>query len=405
MIWSCLQGQMGVAWADRREDPRFSAILVGDFVFPAGDGKSFRAKDWLMELAGHLPQRTLYLIPPDQAWETRIEEAFSNRIQKFDRYALKKHADFNREQLTALVHTLPEGYHLRQIEETLYAQTLSQEWAKDLCALFPSYKDYRSHGLGFCVLYGGEPVSGASSYNIFDGGIEIQIDTLAPFRRKGLAATCGARLILECLERGLIPCWDAANQKSLQLARKLGYEYTYTYPAYALNLPQGEQTVPEIEIVDFADGHAHQLAQMIRRNLLEINAKDYPDEIIQEQLEEYTTEHIQKLSEDRKIFVALSKQEPVGVVSAVPSWEEQKGVYWLRMAFVSPEYHRRGIGRKLVERAETFVQSVAGEKIVLMATKAAHLFYHQMGYTYVGAPEEALKNGLFRMEKSLNDPS
>lgn len=39
-------------------------------------------------------------------------------------------------------------------------------------------------------------------------------------------------LILNCLEEGLYPSWDAQNMSSVQLAEKLGYEFDHEYVAY-----------------------------------------------------------------------------------------------------------------------------------------------------------------------------
>ena len=50
----------------------------------------------------------------------------------------------------------------------------------------------------------------ASSYTVYRGGIEIEIDTHPDHRRRGLARACGAALMLECLKRGLYS-WDAQN--------------------------------------------------------------------------------------------------------------------------------------------------------------------------------------------------
>ena len=47
-------------------------------------------------------------------------------------------------------------------------------------------------------------------------------------------AIMGADLILECLDRGLYPSWDAQNLDSLSLAKKLGYEFSHEYPAYEI---------------------------------------------------------------------------------------------------------------------------------------------------------------------------
>ena len=36
LIWSCLQGCMGEAWADRKENPESARIILGDFCYLAG---------------------------------------------------------------------------------------------------------------------------------------------------------------------------------------------------------------------------------------------------------------------------------------------------------------------------------------------------------------------------------
>ena len=69
-------------------------------------------------------------------------------------------------------------------------------------------------------------------FTSYKSGIEIQVDTKEEYRRKGLAEVCCAKLILECLERGLYPSWDAQNKGFLALAEKLGYHYSHSYTAY-----------------------------------------------------------------------------------------------------------------------------------------------------------------------------
>ena len=91
---------------------------------------------------------------------------------------------------------------------------------------------YEKYGLGVILLKDGQVVSGASSYSAYKGGIEIEIDTRKDYRRKGLASICGAKLILECLDRGLYPSWDAQNMGSVALAEKLGYHFDHAYDAY-----------------------------------------------------------------------------------------------------------------------------------------------------------------------------
>lgn len=83
---------------------------------------------------------------------------------------------------------------------------------------------------------GDEIVAGASSYTSYEEGLEIEVDTQPDYRRKGLALSCAAKLILECLERGLYPSWDAANQESVALAEKLGYHLDHAYDVYIIQL-------------------------------------------------------------------------------------------------------------------------------------------------------------------------
>ncbi len=93
-------------------------------------------------------------------------------------------------------------------------------------------KDFLERGLGIVALKDGQLAAGASSYSRYREGIEIEVDTRQDQRRLGLATACCARLILECLNRGLYPSWDAQNRISLHLAEMLGYEFSHEYPAY-----------------------------------------------------------------------------------------------------------------------------------------------------------------------------
>lgn len=70
---------------------------------------------------------------------------------------------------------------------------------------------------------------------MYDGGIEIEIDTRQDYRRKGLALACGARLILECVKRDLYPSWDAHNKGSVALSQRLGYHFDKEYTAYEVS--------------------------------------------------------------------------------------------------------------------------------------------------------------------------
>ncbi len=47
------------------------------------------------------------------------------------------------------------------------------------------------------------------------------------------------RVILQCLDEGLYPSWDAQNMISVHLAEKLGYEYDHEYMVYEVSGKEG----------------------------------------------------------------------------------------------------------------------------------------------------------------------
>ena len=224
MVWACLQGVMGRALASG--SGRSAVIVQRDFCFFAGEPDSALVR----QVEGPI------LVPRTEDWHPVIEEALGDRAVRGTRYAIRKEPGvFDRARLEAFVSALPAKYRLRQIDEALVPVLLSAGWSRDLCSAFEGPADCCRRGLGFVAMYEGAPVAGAGSYCVYDGGIEIEIDTREDHRRRGLASACGARLILECLDRGLYPSWDAHDLRSVSLAEKLGYHRGEPYTVYWLN--------------------------------------------------------------------------------------------------------------------------------------------------------------------------
>ena len=102
----------------------------------------------------------------------------------------------------------------------------------DFVSAFKSKEYYLEMGRGMVILKDGKLVAGASSYTRYKEGIEIEVDTVEEERRRHLASIICAALILNCLDEGLYPSWDAQNMNSVRLAEKLGYEFSHEYAAY-----------------------------------------------------------------------------------------------------------------------------------------------------------------------------
>ncbi len=231
VIWSCLQQVMGSIYADDPKYPMAAMAVLGDFCYFAGTPKR--------ELVQYKPVDTqqdfIIMVPSNDEWGSLIETCYGERSRKVMRYAIRKGGeDFKQEKLEQIVASLDSAYSLQLIDENIYNYCLANAWSKDFVANYSDYQKYAKLGLGVAILKDGEPVSGASSYSSYRGGIEIEIGTKEAYRRQGLAYACGAGLILECLKRNLYPSWDAQNKWSVGLAEKLGYHYEHDYPAYEI---------------------------------------------------------------------------------------------------------------------------------------------------------------------------
>lgn len=233
-VHSYLQGHMGRAWADSNTKPSYGLIQVGDFCILSG--KNYKDIDQVLSLLPDLTNRNNILLMPG---DKRIEEIIHKDYPKWDiirRYAFEhKKAVFNIPYLKQMVAALDKEYKLYPMDEYWYSRVLKEEWSVDFVSNFESATDYLNRGLGVVITRKDEIVSGASSYSIYNGGIEIQVDTKSAFRKKGLAYIASAALIIACLERNIYPGWDAANEVSVHLARKLGYSFSHTYNVFNIN--------------------------------------------------------------------------------------------------------------------------------------------------------------------------
>lgn len=233
MIWSCLQGHMGNAWTEDINNPLSAQIVIADFCFFAGVPNP--------ELVKNIPadyiSPCILMVPENEEWGALIEQQHISYCQRFLRYSFKKEPGvFNIEKLQSYIYRLPPNYSIKKIDEEIFDIVSREQWSKDLCSQFKTYNEYEKTGLGFVIMDKKDIVCGASSYTVYDGGIEIEIDTVKGYRRKGLALACASKLILECLDRGIYPSWDSANKASAALAEKLGYNFDSEYAAYEVIL-------------------------------------------------------------------------------------------------------------------------------------------------------------------------
>lgn len=231
MILSCLEGEMGDAYWT--EEMMSAKLDIGDFCFFGGKVN----EELLYHKKREYENQLKILVPQTLEWGRLIEKVYGQKVISYRRYSFKqKEEGFSRKELLRIVNGLNSDFTVTNMEERrdLFDEVSRTSWAEDWISQFLGYEDYRKRGIGTALKYKGELVAGASSYTVYSGGIEIQIDTREDFRNQGLGKACGAALILRCLEQRRCPSWDADNEISARLACSLGYEKDREYTAYRI---------------------------------------------------------------------------------------------------------------------------------------------------------------------------
>ncbi len=240
LLRGAVEGAMGRVWVPSLTSPSFCLIVVGDFAYllglPPKGGKALDLKTQIYETASRG-----YLYPQNERWADWLEDTFGGQLRQVTRYALKQDQHhFDREVLKGYMAAIPADIRIKRIDERLYQQTLREEWSRDLCGNFEDVRHFMEKGFGYVAMRRRELVAGCSAYGVSEGMMEIQVDTRKDMRRQGLALACSAAFVLECLDKGLIPNWDAVNLQSVGLAEKLGYVYDFEYQVYVLKNPVEE---------------------------------------------------------------------------------------------------------------------------------------------------------------------
>lgn len=228
MIQTYLEGHMGEAWVDDLENPTAAEITVSIFTFYAGDHTSPAAEEMLNNI-----QEDVLIITESEGWKQKLETVHIAAFEKYSRYRFEHSAEyFDRTHLENLVAQLPEPYVVKKIDQSVIELPSLHQLSQDFTGNFESKEDFLIRGIGYVVMREDKVVSGASSFSIFDDGIEIEVATYPDYRRKGLAAVASAALILGCLDNQKYPSWDADNWSSVKLAESLGYKMKEAYDTY-----------------------------------------------------------------------------------------------------------------------------------------------------------------------------
>lgn len=227
LINSVLEGHFGTAYADSATHPSVARLDSGAFTMLNGNPKS-KATISLLKIS---PIR--YVTPETEAWKDVILKNYSSHVTQLTFTEFHTHS-LDTVHLKGIIDTLPKEFRLRKIDAEL-AKRLSHDLQNEyFFENFYSIEDFLKRGIGHCIVYKEQIVSAATSMARCNNAIDIEIETLPDFRRKGLGTVVGAQIVLYCIENGIEPKWLAANPASEQLALNLGYTKGESYITFEI---------------------------------------------------------------------------------------------------------------------------------------------------------------------------
>ncbi len=148
-----------------------------------------------------------------------------------------------------------------------------------------------------------------------------------------------------------------------------------------------------INIRKFNEKDALGVSNLIRKALLEVNSKFYPQSVIQYMCNEFSPKFLIKLSKERDFSIALTNSKIIGTITLIDDY--------IGTVFVNPEYHRMGIGTKLMKSTENLAKERNIEILRLQSSINAIDFYEKLGYSK-GEKKYSEEYGVtFEMSKAI----
>lgn len=128
----------------------------------------------------------------------------------------------------------------------------------------------------------------------------------------------------------------------------------------------------EFTVKRAAAQHVEGISKVIRDAIEQVNAKDYPPTEIDRLVQNFSPQNVRELMKQRQTLVALAGGNVVGTGAI-------EGVD-LKSVFVSPGWHRKGIGTALVVELEKIAASQGAEILKVSSSLSAIQFYSALGF-------------------------
>jgi GNAT superfamily N-acetyltransferase len=163
-----------------------------------------------------------------------------------------------------------------------------------------------------------------------------------------------------------------------------------------------------VMIRSFRQADLPRVVALVQRDLREINARDYPPDVIEHMCEEYSIDGFQsKISEFSALFVAEIHpargmgRHIVGIGGWTPHPTEP-GTAYLRGMFVDPDWHGHGIGTRILDAIAASARSAGKVVMEGNASLTAVGFYERLGFSAGGQKDMGVVGVIVPVKRLLD---
>lgn len=153
-----------------------------------------------------------------------------------------------------------------------------------------------------------------------------------------------------------------------------------------------------VDVHLFKDSDAEAVAELICRNFREVNIKDYGEEKISELVRTHDASWVRQVASYANMYV-FTRQEKIIAVGSISSFWGSLTESIILTVFVLPEYHKLGLGRKIIHTIEEDELFLRAKRIEIPASITAVEFYRKFGYDYKNGVKKLDEEGHYRLEK------
>ena len=153
-----------------------------------------------------------------------------------------------------------------------------------------------------------------------------------------------------------------------------------------------------MEIRRFDVNDAKEVVNILTRNYLEVNSKNYPAHLMNELSKKHDEKYVKKIAKYSHVYVVVENDKIIAT-GGVGNYQENKDIALLINIYVLPEYQRKGYGTLIMETLMNDEIYLNAKLIRVNSSITALEFYKKFGFHFKDNLYHINKDLLYELEK------